>query len=398
MKKINKLVFIYYFIVGLILIYYKDLSNISTKIINDLEYVKCGTAENIPKPIPQIITMIYTLLIVGTPIILIIFCIITLVKANSSGKADEIDKARKSILKKFIIAAVIFLMGSIVRFVINQATSNDVDKDTMGSCIKCFLYYSTTNCPESTSGFVDNTERNKSGYISNFLNSNVKKSNSKSKNNSKVTHKADSYGDFSSEEIEKLVMLMFAHEGGLDSNGVPLYNNFGGCYNLTENEISITIGVGGWYGQNGQLLLKKIRKEYPETFRKLDTANISDDVDNQNWGHFCITKESAKAQAIINIITSEDGKQAQHDFMVENYRDYIDEATKRGVTDKKALVMYFNVRHVFGGGNLQRDLLNRATKPYNYLDLYNIEMKYFNYKNMYSIRHKHFKEYAEENY
>ena len=45
-------------------------------------------------------------------------------------------------------------------------------------------------------------------------------------------------------------------EGGLDSNGVPVYDNFGECYELSAYERSITIGAGGWMGQTGQKLLK----------------------------------------------------------------------------------------------------------------------------------------------
>lgn len=395
MKKINKLVFIYYLIVGYILIFYKDLSNVTTKIVNDLEYVKCGTTEHIPKPIPQMITVAYTLLIVGTPILLIIFCIITLVKGNSSGKADEIDKAKKSIFRKFLIAAIIFSMGSIVRFVINQVTSNDIDKDTMASCVKCFLYYSETNCPKSTSGYEENNERYKSGYTSNFVNSNIKsKSN---KNNSQSTKSGSSTGGFTYEEKKKIALQVVSWEGGTN------YSNFGQCYELSSAEHSITIGIGGWMGQQAQILLKRIRKEYPDTFKKYDTANISDDVDNANWGAYCITRGSDKYKAITNIISSDDGKKVQDDIIVENMENYIKEANERGVTDKKAVVMYIDVRHVFGGGYLQRDLLDRAEKPYTLESLYTVIMQHFsaigtNNEAGYKNRHNSFKKFAEENF
>mgnify|MGYP002862036258 CR=1 FL=1 len=146
----------------------------SNKIYNDLQYVKCGTAEHIPKAIPQLVTIAYTLLMVGTPIVLIIFSIIKLVKSVTAGNADEIEKAKKNLFSKFIICAIIFFVAFIVQFVLNQVTSNDTDKKTMSSCIRCFLYYSDIACLPSDSGNEEDDSRYKSGYTSNFVNTNIK--------------------------------------------------------------------------------------------------------------------------------------------------------------------------------------------------------------------------------
>ena len=175
MKKIYKVcTIIYFIIVAIILMNYKNISDLSMKINNDLQYVKCGTADHIPRPLPQLITVAYTLLIVGTPLILIIFSIITLVKANSSGKAEDIDKARTNLFKKLIIASVIFFAGAIVQFVLLRFTSTNDDTKTMTACLRCFLYYSTNNCESSVSVEGENNDRIKTGYTSNFVNSNIK--------------------------------------------------------------------------------------------------------------------------------------------------------------------------------------------------------------------------------
>ena len=148
MKKFNKLVIIYFIVVGIIIFTSDDLSLYA----NTLEYVKCGSATGIPKPVPQLTTIAYTLLVAGTPIILIAFSIITLVKAVLGGNADEIAKARTKLFKKFIIAAVIFLSASIVQFVLLKVTSNNGDSESVTSCLKCFLYYSDGRCPASETG------------------------------------------------------------------------------------------------------------------------------------------------------------------------------------------------------------------------------------------------------
>ena len=71
-KKYKILAIIYFLLVAAILIKYKDIGNIATDIKNDLSYVKCGNMDNIPRPLPRITTVGFSLLTVGTPIILII--------------------------------------------------------------------------------------------------------------------------------------------------------------------------------------------------------------------------------------------------------------------------------------------------------------------------------------
>ncbi len=145
-KKSYKIIFIIYFIIlGIIVFTNHDLTNLATK----LEYVSCGSASKIPKPVPQLTTMAYTILIVGAPLVLIIFSIVDIVKAIMSGNADDIMKARNKLFKKFIITAVIFLVSGIVQFVLTKVTSNDEDQNSMTACLKCFLYYDETTCPHT---------------------------------------------------------------------------------------------------------------------------------------------------------------------------------------------------------------------------------------------------------
>jgi len=399
MKKYNKLFIVYFILVGLIIFGCKDLSTVAMDNSN-LNYVACGNANGIPRPIPQLTTVAYTLLITATPLILIIFSVIALFKAVSFGNAEDVEKAKKGVIKKFIIAAIIFFTGAIVHFAINKVTSNDEDKKSAASCIKCFLYYSRGNCPSSSIDMEYTTKRNKKPNTSNYTNSNIiHKSNRTSNKTSSSTT-----GSFTQEEMKKISLQILAFEGGIDPNTKTFnYANYGECYALSSAETSITIGAGGWMGATAKRLLKEIQSKYPDTFNKYDNAHIADDLNNANWGAYCEKKDSAKAKAIIAIITSPDGKKVQDEMIIKDVKDYIEEANKRGVTDKKAVVMYIDVRHVFGGGNLERDLLSKAKKPYTGDSLYEVIMQDFIAKGTtneqgYKNRHNAFKKFADENF
>ena len=118
----------------------------------DLEYVKCGSAIGIPRPIPQMTTMLYTMFMVGVPIVLIAASVLTMIKAIKSDNADEVLKAKDKLVKKFVAAGVIFLILSLTRFIVGQVTTNSDDKKSATSCIRCFLFYSNVNCLPSDTG------------------------------------------------------------------------------------------------------------------------------------------------------------------------------------------------------------------------------------------------------
>ena len=185
-KSLKYLPYIYFAVLGIIIFTSKDLRIFAT----DLEYIKCGTAGGIPKPIPQMTTMIYTVFMVATPIILIGTSIFTMVKAVGSKDSEETLKAKKKIVKKFIIAAIILLIGTIARFTIGQVVTNKEDMTTVRSCMKCFLYYSQGPgaCEPSDSGndvkrgfyytepdsdFVNDTESNRSNMAERYRGSNT---------------------------------------------------------------------------------------------------------------------------------------------------------------------------------------------------------------------------------
>lgn len=125
---------------------------IFNNIITDLNYVSCGSATGIPKPAPQLVTIAFTLLIVGAPIVLIAFSIITLIKAILAGNAEDVSKSRTKLIKKIIVTLLVYVSAALVQFVINKVASNTSDKESISKCLRCFLYYSDTNCPASSTG------------------------------------------------------------------------------------------------------------------------------------------------------------------------------------------------------------------------------------------------------
>lgn len=105
---------------------------------DNLTYVGCGDAFDIPSQAPQIISFGVNLLKIATPIILIFVSIITLVKALASSREDDIKKAQSSLVKKMIAAVLVFFTVSIVQYVILWV-SDSSDTDSISSCLSCFL-------------------------------------------------------------------------------------------------------------------------------------------------------------------------------------------------------------------------------------------------------------------
>lgn len=113
--------------------------------VDNLLYVSCGGANDIPVQVPSLISMLVNLLKIATPIILIIISMITLVKALAAGKEDEIKKATSSLIKKMIAAALVFFVVAIVQFVISKVAEDDV-YEGFDDCLNCFL---NNSCSEN---------------------------------------------------------------------------------------------------------------------------------------------------------------------------------------------------------------------------------------------------------
>jgi len=123
--------------------------------IDNLKFVYCGDAKDIPSYVPRIVSLIVNLLKIATPIILIFVSIISLLKAVASTNEDEIKKAQKGLTRKIIAAVLVFFVIQIVQFVImkvaDTTTPSDINNQTeannVSSCLSCFL---NNDCSGST--------------------------------------------------------------------------------------------------------------------------------------------------------------------------------------------------------------------------------------------------------
>ena len=113
--------------------------------VDNLQYVQCGDAFDIPKQLPSLISLLVNLLKIATPIILIMISIITLFKAITASKEDEIKKAQSSLIKKIIAAVMVFFVISIVQFVVSKV-ADSADQGGLESCFSCFL---NNDCSDS---------------------------------------------------------------------------------------------------------------------------------------------------------------------------------------------------------------------------------------------------------
>lgn len=133
--------------------------------VDELQYVQCGDAFDIPHQVPELISFLVNLLKIATPIILIMISIITLFKAITASKEDEIKKAQNSLIKKIIAAVMVFFVISIVQFVISKVADTS-EQGGLESCFSCFLnndcsgsiYYKTNVGGVNICTYLDGTD------------------------------------------------------------------------------------------------------------------------------------------------------------------------------------------------------------------------------------------------
>lgn len=100
----------------------------------------CGSnmVEDIPGTLLDTVHIAYMVIQIVVPVVLVVMGMITLVKAVTSSKEDEIKKAQMSFVKKLIAAALVFFIFVIVKLLVSfSATSDRAPK--IIDCMDCFL-------------------------------------------------------------------------------------------------------------------------------------------------------------------------------------------------------------------------------------------------------------------
>lgn len=163
---------------------------------------------------------------------------------------------------------------------------------------------------------------------------------------------------------EVIRKIIYAVETGGQVYGKQNYSAFIDAGANTSNEVAITIGAGQWYGNNAKTLLNLIRTKDKNTFNKLDTEGIGNDLDTKNWAKYSISKTSKKAKCIINIISSSVGIKCQDELMEQYITNSADSVQKiYGNMTVDAIAECINIGHQGGNAALKR-ILSKAAKPY----------------------------------
>lgn len=107
--------------------------------VNDLQYIRCGDAFDIPKEVPPITSFLINFLKILTPLILIVISMIDLIKAIASSKEDEMKKVQQTLIKRIAAAALVFFVIAIVQFVIKKVANNSKEETSISDCLSCFI-------------------------------------------------------------------------------------------------------------------------------------------------------------------------------------------------------------------------------------------------------------------
>lgn len=111
--------------------------------------VSCGDklVTGIPKVIPKIVSIAYTIIQVAVPVVLVIMGSLDLFKGISAQKEDEIKKGQQTFIKRMISAVLVFFVFVIVKVVISLAADS-----TGARILKCTHCFIENDCD---TGFLD---------------------------------------------------------------------------------------------------------------------------------------------------------------------------------------------------------------------------------------------------
>ena len=118
---------------------------------NTLNYCVNVIGESgMPSTLGNMIHYVYLAIKIVIPILLVIFGAIDLGKAITAGKEDEIKKAQSGFIKELIVGVLVFLVLTIVEFVVGFAGGNKKDNSKQGcdtmTCVKSILEGNESKC------------------------------------------------------------------------------------------------------------------------------------------------------------------------------------------------------------------------------------------------------------
>lgn len=103
--------------------------------IEVLREVHCGSL-TLDSALPAAISTIIGLIKVFVPILVVLFGLIDLGKAVTQQKEDDIKKSQGLLIKRIILAAIVFFVVSLVQFVVGIVGGDNEDD---WGCFECFV-------------------------------------------------------------------------------------------------------------------------------------------------------------------------------------------------------------------------------------------------------------------
>lgn len=105
--------------------------------INTKATYECGNLNlNFSGMLPNVVSLIVTIIWIVVPVLLVIFGLLDLAKAVMAQKEDEIKKGQQTLMKRAIAAIIVFFVIPLVQLIIGFVSGDD---DTVMSCFNCFV-------------------------------------------------------------------------------------------------------------------------------------------------------------------------------------------------------------------------------------------------------------------
>lgn len=164
--------------------------------------------------------------------------------------------------------------------------------------------------------------------------------------------------------LNVLANIIGAVETGGQVYGHRRYNDYTPPYKNTENEHTITLGWAQNYGNEAEKLISLIYHTDTANFLRLDTATPSiSSMLGKNWEVMRWNPNESQKKALVDIISSDVGKQCQDYLFINLMEKFISDCNYTYTTDIYAQMMYCEVRHLGGKGAADR-IFNRCKKNY----------------------------------
>ena len=103
--------------------------------IEILENVSCGSI-NLDSALPAAVSTIIGLIKIFVPMLVVLFGLIDLGKAVTQQKEDDIKKSQGLLIKRIILAAIVFFVISLVQFVVGIVGGTN---EKNWGCFECFV-------------------------------------------------------------------------------------------------------------------------------------------------------------------------------------------------------------------------------------------------------------------